>query len=239
MSFVVMVASSLLLLLAVHAAEADENEAHRAASAGDATALNAIHTSLLQQTDRDQYTPLHLAAGFGHADSVAALLGRGVDVDPADDVGETPLHLAAHAGHTAVVALLVDTGALVNRPSTHGYTPLHMAAEKGHAATVELLALRGADLAIADGEGATPLHWAAHHSHADTFLALLNAWARRKREGGGGGGESPLQLRDGSGQTPLSLLTKSADRATLDRVKHFVHEESERRRLRAESSREL
>ena len=55
--------------------------------------------------DSDVYTPLHLAAGMGHAAAVTKLLEAGAYADAADDDGETPLHLAAHVGHAGSLSL--------------------------------------------------------------------------------------------------------------------------------------
>lgn len=45
--------------------------------------------------DMDGQSPLHLAAGSGHADVVRLLLEASADQGRVDDLGRTPLHLAA------------------------------------------------------------------------------------------------------------------------------------------------
>ena len=52
-------------------------------------------------------TPLHWAAGCGHADAVTLLLQNGADVNAKNIFGRTPLDNAALHGHIAVVRLLL------------------------------------------------------------------------------------------------------------------------------------
>lgn len=59
----------------------------------------------------DGYTPLQIAARWGHADVAAVLLEEGATVDPNIGGGWTPLQLAARDGYLPVVKLLVEHGA--------------------------------------------------------------------------------------------------------------------------------
>lgn len=60
-------------------------------------------------------TPLMLAARRGRLDLVAALLGRGAEVDADDAAGNTALHWAIRAGRQPVALYLVQHGADPNR----------------------------------------------------------------------------------------------------------------------------
>jgi ankyrin repeat protein len=98
----------------------------------------------------DGFTPLHLAAYFGHVDSVRLLLGRGADVAEAarNDLGVQPLNSAA-AGQTAgarveVARLLLDAGADPNAELRGGFRPLDAAEQNEDAELVALLRERGA-----------------------------------------------------------------------------------------------
>jgi len=53
-------------------------------------------------------TPLHVAANWGKAASIACLLRRGADVHAVNDLDRTALHLAALNGHEAAVAALLE-----------------------------------------------------------------------------------------------------------------------------------
>ena len=89
-------------------------------------------------------TPLHWAAGYGDAETVAALVKAGADVNARDKYGLTPLHMAAAAAET--VAALVKAGAEVNARAEGGLTPLHLAVGVGDAETVTALVKAGADM---------------------------------------------------------------------------------------------
>src|SRR5205807_1922140 len=54
---------------------------------------------------------LHRAARQGDAESIAALLGQGCDVNALDLTGATPLHAAAMSGDLESIDLLLDCGA--------------------------------------------------------------------------------------------------------------------------------
>ena len=59
----------------------------------------------------DNVTPLHEAAGNGHAAVVLALIAAGADVNVKTDDDETPLHYAVSDGDAAAVSALIAAGA--------------------------------------------------------------------------------------------------------------------------------
>jgi ankyrin repeat protein len=77
----------------------------------------------------DGWTPLHLAAFFGHIDNARALIDGGADVMAIslNSLGNTPLHAATAGKHEAVALLLLDRGADPLLPDSGGYTPLQIA----------------------------------------------------------------------------------------------------------------
>jgi ankyrin repeat protein len=79
----------------------------------------------------DGWTPLHLAAFFGHVDAARLLLDTGADVNAvsANSLANTPLHAATAGKHTHVAMLLLDHGAKIDTIDAGNYTPLQIATQ--------------------------------------------------------------------------------------------------------------
>lgn len=93
----------------------------------------------------DGWTPLHLAAFFGHRDTAAMLLDRGADLAArsTNDLENTPLHAALAGGRGLVAELLVERGADVNAAAA-GLRPLDIAVGREDHEMVEYLTRHGA-----------------------------------------------------------------------------------------------
>jgi len=105
----------------------------------------------------DGFTSLHLAAYFGGAETVRALLAAGADpdADAANPFGVRPLHSAASVGDRESVRALLEAGADPDVRQQGGYTPLHTAAHNDDAELARLLLVHGADAAITTDDGRT------------------------------------------------------------------------------------
>jgi len=132
----------------------------------DASAINA-HGA-------DGWTPLHLAAFFGHAKIVELLLSRDADVAARsrNPNGNTPLHAALVGNHKLVAGLLIGHGADVNAADAAGWRPLHLAAANNNLDAIKALVAQGADVAAGNGEGLTPLTIAQEKSHREAAALL-------------------------------------------------------------------
>ncbi|MFZ5817856.1 MAG: ankyrin repeat domain-containing protein [Bacillota bacterium] len=98
-------------------------------------ALLATDPQLVHAANADGFHPLHLAAFFGHASAVRALLEGGAEVNRimASRVPYVPSNTALHAAisggpHREVVELLVTAGANPNLRDSNGHTPVQSAA---------------------------------------------------------------------------------------------------------------
>ncbi|KIZ04150.1 Ankyrin repeat domain-containing protein 2 [Monoraphidium neglectum] len=83
----------------------------------------------VSMADEEQRTPLHWAAGMGHADVAAVLLKEGAKLEAADSKGNTPLMYAAGYGRPALVKLLLDAGASAAAKNVNGKTAADLTAD--------------------------------------------------------------------------------------------------------------
>lgn len=137
------------------------------------------HPELADEVSPDGFTPLGLAAYFGHADVVKVLLDSGADIDAKsrNNLGVAALHSALAGGFMDVAALLVERGADVSAQTAEGWTPLHYCADIGDQEFASLLIARGADPGIAARDGRTPADLAFDVGHEHVALA----WNGRRR----------------------------------------------------------
>ncbi len=150
-----------------------------AAAVGDTARLAALldlDPARVAAYAEDGFTPLHLAAFFGHADALRLLLDRGAPVDAVatNPMRVRPLHSAAAGPHPECVRLLVEAGAEVDARQHGGWTPLHAVAQNGDAASVDLLLGRGADPALANDAGQTAESLARAAGHAAIADAIAD-----------------------------------------------------------------
>jgi ankyrin repeat protein len=134
--------------------------------------------ALLEGHSSDGWTPLHLAAFFGHAELAKALLERGAAVDSrsTNAMKNTPLHAASAGGQLALVELLLEHGANPNATQEGGWTALHGAAQAGQREIVEALLAGGADVNVRAGNQQTALDMALMKGHQDV-ASILEALA--------------------------------------------------------------
>ncbi|KAF3935194.1 Ankyrin-2 [Dactylellina cionopaga] len=167
------------------------------------SAISACSQTILLNMDKWQRSYSHptpqkmagliLAAYFGLAKSVAAMLSHSVDLEVKDSLYDrTPMSWAAGNGHEAVVKLLVDKGANLEAEDVCGdQTLLSWAAANGNEELVKLLVDKGADLEAEDVCGRTPLSRAANNGHVAVVMLLVEKGA-------------VLETEDENGWTPLS-----------------------------------
>jgi uncharacterized protein len=127
----------------------------------EAAALGRLDALDPDARGADGFTALHLAAFFGGAGAVEALLAAGADpdADAENPLRVRPLHSAVAARDRDAARALLEAGADPNVRQQGGYTPLHGAAHAGDAELVALLLAHGADprLTTDDGQDAQAL----------------------------------------------------------------------------------
>lgn len=155
----------------------DELNLYEASALGRAARLKTIlgqSRYKVNEPNAEGFTPLGLAAFFGHVDAVKVLLANGAAVDVTDKsrFRNTALDAAVAANRTDVVRILLDAGANVNVRDASRYTPLHKAADNGNIEIVRLLLDRGADVSAVRDGGNTSLGDAMAKGHADVAELL-------------------------------------------------------------------
>lgn len=108
------------------------------------------------------YTPLHLAARYGHENLGISLIFRhGAHVRAQDCRGATPFHVAACHNQRGFVSIFSNSkvGGDINGKAQNGSIPAHSAAACGAAEVIGDLHYFRADLSTVDDYGLTPLHY--------------------------------------------------------------------------------
>ncbi|MEP3895219.1 MAG: ankyrin repeat domain-containing protein [Litorimonas sp.] len=155
----------------------------------------AISKVNVKARNKDNWTPLHMAAAYGTTDDVKAMLDAGASVKARTIVGLTPLHLS---GTEQKLNILLEAGADLNARDDSGRTPLLRAAKWGTHEYMSALIAAGAKTIIRDRDGSTPLHLAAKRDGSEGISVLLNAGAK-------------VNARDNDGSTPLHLAFDNED----------------------------
>jgi ankyrin repeat protein len=152
---------------------------HEAAACGAVERLSAILQAQPERIDEqasDGFTPLCLAAYFGHLEIARYLLAQGADVNLQASNAQkvAPLHAATSSNHAAIIDLLLDQDADVNAKQEQDITPLMQAAHHGDVALVRKFLDHGADPTARSSEGKTALSFAEEQDFAE-LTALLQA----------------------------------------------------------------
>lgn len=158
--------------------EIDIWEAAATGKVARAAELVTANPELANAYAPDGFTPLGLAAFFGHLEVLALMLQSGAEVNyPSKNPMQVrPLHsVVAHRDADTALAmanLLLERGAEVNVAQHGGWTPLHQAAAHGYTTIVQLLLSNGADPEARSEEGKTPLDMARENEHEEVIAIL-------------------------------------------------------------------
>lgn len=128
--------------------------------------------------DKDEKTPLHLAAKCGYLRIMKYLLGQKAETtQTVDQYGQNPLHQAIKGNQPAIARYLLEANALrpidLNANCKKGKSPLRYAVEIRDAGLVQLLLTKGAVPAVSPVDGKSLLHVAAEHKCLKVFKILI------------------------------------------------------------------
>ena len=148
------------------------------------------------------WRPLHIAARYGTAGTVRALIGAGAGIEETEYYEGTPAIMAAKYGSADNLRVFIENGANINKRDKEGRTLLHLAVKQNNVDAVRALLDAGADIEArtsadpkieweqywdnhvmgfvleVDYYGWTPLHIAARIGNAEIVRALIDAGAQ-------------------------------------------------------------
>lgn len=125
--------------------------------------------------DRNQYTPVHVAAASGMETVARMLINTGADVNSQNAFGNTPLHIACLNSHLTICQDLVGSGANLEATNFRGQTPLHIAAAStGGVDCLLFLLEHNVDINKQSLDGRTPLHMTAIHGRFTRSKTLID-----------------------------------------------------------------
>lgn len=167
---------------------------------------------------RSGSTPLiSIAASYGDAASVRALVDGGASVNVVGSDGQTPLHLVARRGSffgnpdaktterfTKTVEILLNAKADPNAKNKAGQTPLAIAASREFSPGVELLVEQTDKLGGLVLPGGSILHWAAEKGLLKTCQRLLSK------------GAVSVNNVNSKGQVPLQLAARTGNAGVVE-----------------------
>jgi hypothetical protein len=149
---------------------------HRAAETGICPAVALFLEAHVNTEIHDErgWTPLMLAAFYGHNEVINVLIKYQANIVARDLLGNTALHWAIDAGQTASAKLLIENRAEVDACNNSGLTPLFRAVMRRHLGDVLLLIDSGAKLNLTSRDGSTALHKAAAEGYTEIVRTLLH-----------------------------------------------------------------
>lgn len=131
-------------------------------------------------TDKDNNTPLIIAAANGDLESVKELVAYRANINAKNKVGMTPLLYAVKGRYNDVAEYLINSGAKINSSNVYGQNAIFWAAYNGENKLVHNLLMLGANYEKKTRLGQTPLQIAKALGYTETakmiedFIAYKN-----------------------------------------------------------------
>ncbi len=182
--------------------------------------------AIINAKDKDNKTPLYLAAKNKRLDVIKYLVEKGADINIKDEDGSTFLVISDIMQSTKNLFAYVEKGdlrgvnlcikeAIINYKDKDGKTPLHFATQSGFKDIAEALLDKGADVSAKDSNYVTPLHLTAElisdKSDLVEYLIKRNA---------------DVNAKDKYSCTPLHLAAKNCCCKIVEFLIKYVKDEN-------------
>ena len=140
--------------------------------------------------EKENRTPLMIAAANGNLELMKLFLEKGAEVDAVDKNGTTAIYYAILRNKPAAVKFLIEKNTDINHKSTTDLTPLMGAARMKRAEIIPILLKAGAKINEQNQSKITALHFAVASGDKETVKAILK-------------GKPDINLKDKRGATPI------------------------------------
>ncbi|XP_072509020.1 ankyrin repeat domain-containing protein 26-like isoform X3 [Notamacropus eugenii] len=154
----------------------DLGKIHKAAAIGDVAKVQQLlllRKASVDDLDKENRTPLHLACANGYPDVVSLLVERNCKLNMRDNDSQTPLIKAVQCQQKECATILLEHGADPNLVDTDNNTALHYAAFVQNTAIAAELLRHKTDIEAKNKEGYTPLLLAIRENNQDMVDLLL------------------------------------------------------------------
>ncbi|KAM9171575.1 ankyrin repeat domain-containing protein 26 isoform 6-T6 [Pangshura tecta] len=179
--------------------EKELGKLHRAAAGGDLGRLQQLLKKHdINQLDKENRTPLHLACANGHSDIVNYLVDNKCKLNLCDNDNRSPLMKAVQCQEEKCATMLLEHGADPNLVDVNSNTALHLAAQTANISLVVQLLEYNAHIDSQNKEGYTPLTIAITENHQEMVEFLLRKGA-------------DVHARDKSKRTPLMIAASGGE----------------------------
>ncbi|XP_078075984.1 ankyrin repeat domain-containing protein 26 isoform X9 [Mustelus asterias] len=177
--------------------EKDLGKLHKAASTGDLSKLRQlIKKNDVNQLDKENRAPLHLACANGHAEAVTFLVENKSKLNICDNDNRSPLMKAVQCQQERCAVILLGHNADTNLVDINGNTALHLAALIPNITLVMHLIEHEAHMNARNKDGCTPFLLAVIENHQEIVEFLL-------KEG------ADVNAKDKTGRTALMIAASN------------------------------
>lgn len=175
---------------------------------------NDNNNALLNHTNINDETALHIAVRNRSEAIVKLLLDNRIEKDTKNLNGDTALHIATKNGDIAIVKMLVDAKCDINAVDENGATALVFAAKIGNKNLVEYFIEKGADIQKTDCYGKTYKDYYAPDK--ETEKRAENPIEEKRKISIGNNAGRKYAVVFGSSKDPVIQAVKDRNRSKLE-----------------------